>query len=252
MVETIRKIGIITKGIIYSLAGLLTFLAAVNLGGEVSGKNGVISFLEDQTFGKIIVMLIAAGLIMYAIWRFCSAFLDSKEEGSDKKGILKRIGYAISGLIYGGLAYSILNNSLSSGGTKTSATQLLLDNEGGEYLLYGIGLILWAVGFYQFYKGYSGKFLDDIQQSGKIESEELLRKTGTYGFIARGIAFILFAFFVYLAASEKNAEAIKGLEGMFNFLQGFSYGNILMGLMSIGLLCYGVYQYFLARYSSLY
>ena len=211
MVETIRKIGIITKGIIYSLVGLLTFLAAVNLGGEISGKNGVISFLEEQTFGKVIVILIATGLIMYAIWRFCSAFLDSKKEGSDKKGILKRVGYAISGLIYGSLAYSILSNSLSSnaGGTKTSAAQMLLENEGGIYLLYAIGFVLLGVGVYQFYKGFSGKFLEEIQQSGRVESEKILRKTGTYGFIARGIAFILFAFFVYLAASEKMLKPLK-------------------------------------------
>lgn len=83
--ETIRKIGIITKGVIYSLIGILTFLAAINYRGQVSGKNKVIGFLEQQTFGQILVIIIASGLLLYALWRFYSAFLDSKNEGSDKK-----------------------------------------------------------------------------------------------------------------------------------------------------------------------
>ena len=109
--ENIRKIGIITKGVIYSLIGILTFLAAINYRGQVSGKNKVIGFLEQQTFGQILVIIIASGLLLYALWRFYSAFLDGKNEGSDKKGILKRIGYFISGSIYTLLSISIFTKT---------------------------------------------------------------------------------------------------------------------------------------------
>ncbi|EAQ41713.1 DUF1206 domain-containing protein [Polaribacter sp. MED152] len=251
--ETIRKIGIITKGIIYSLVGILTFLAAIKYGGQVSGKNKVINFLEQQTFGKTLVLIIASGLLLYALWRFYSAFLDGKNEGSDKKGIVKRIGYFISGGIYTLLSISIFTKSLgSSNSGKTDAAQMLIDNQAGIILLYIIGVILFFVGVYQFYKGYTLKFLKDIENSGSIESKTILKKSGKYGHIARGISFLIFGFFVIVAAYEKNAGAIKGLEGMFNYLQTYQWGNILMGLMAIGFLAYGTYQYFLARYSSLY
>jgi hypothetical protein len=236
--ETVRKIGIITKGFIYSLVGILTFLAAINYGGQVSGKNKVIGFLEQQTFGQTLVIIIASGLLLYALWRFYSAFFDGKNEGSDKKGILKRIGYFISGTIYTLLSISIFTKTPnSSNSSRTEATEMLINNEGGIILLYVIGIILFLVGVYQFYKGYSNKFLKEIENTGKVESKNILKKSGKYG---------------HIAASQKNAEAIKGLEGMFNYLQSYKWGNILMGLMAVGFFAYGVYQYFLARYSSLY
>jgi hypothetical protein len=251
--ETVRKIGIITKGFIYSLVGILTFLAAINYGGQVSGKNKVIGFLEQQTFGQTLVIIIASGLLLYALWRFYSAFFDGKNEGSDKKGILKRIGYFISGTIYTLLSISIFTKTPnSSNSSRTEATEMLINNEGGIILLYVIGIILFLVGVYQFYKGYSNKFLKEIENTGKVESKNILKKSGKYGHIARGISFGIFGFFEVVAASQKNAEAIKGLEGMFNYLQSYKWGNILMGLMAVGFFAYGVYQYFLARYSSLY
>lgn len=254
MVSKIRKTGIITKGIIYTLVGILTFLSAINMGGKVSGKNEVINFLENQTFGNVILIIIAIGLLMYALWRMYSSFLDGKKEGSDTKGLTKRIGYFISGLIYGWLSISIFTNSLSSSSSNSreSAARSLMESDGGIILLYLVGVILFFVGVYQFYKGFSHKFLEEIKKSGTVESQDILKKTGKYGHMARGIAFAIFAFFVFVAASQKNPQAIKGLEGMFNFLLSFTWGNVLMGIMAIGFIFYGVYQYFLARYSTLY
>ena len=255
MIEAIRKSGIITKGFIYFLVGILTLFSALNMGGKVSGKNEVISFLKDQTFGNILLVIIAVGLAFYAFWRFYSAFLDGKNEGSDKTGILKRIGYFFSGLIYGSLAVSIISsllNSTSNNSSKESAVAMLINNDGGIWILYLLAIILLGVGIYQFYKGYSYKFLDDINKKGNVESESLLKKSGLFGHVARGVSFAIFAFFVYKAASEKNANAVKGIQEMFNFLRDFSWGNILMGLMAIGFILYGIYQYFLATNSSQY
>lgn len=255
MIEAIRKSGIITKGIIYFLVGILTLLSALDMGGKVSGKNEVISFLKEQTFGNILLVIIAVGLAFYAFWRLYSAFLDGKNEGSDKTGILKRIGYFFSGLIYGSLSVSIISSIISRASNSTSkesATEMLINNEGGIWILYVLAIVLLGVGFYQFYKGYSYKFLDDINKRGNVESESLLRKSGLFGHIARGISFAIFGFFVYKAANEKNAEAIKGIQEMFSFLREFSWGNILMGLMAVGFILYGIYQYFLATNSSQY
>ncbi|QOD61892.1 DUF1206 domain-containing protein [Polaribacter haliotis] len=252
MIKNIRKLGIITKGIIYSLVGILTLLAALNVGGEVSGKNQVVQFLGNQIFGKILLIIIAIGLIFYSIWRLYSAFFDGKNEGSDKSGIFKRIGYFFSGTIYGTLAYSIsakIINLESSGSSKNTAVEALINNEGGLYLLYVISIVLFCVGCYQFYKGYSGKFLNDIKKTNHSNYPKILEKTGKYGHISRGISFAIFGFFVSVAAYEKDASAIKGIQEMFSFLREFSWGNMLMGFMATGFICYGVYQYFLARYS---
>lgn len=256
MIEKIRKIGIITKGVVYSLVGILTLLAAFNVGGKVAGKNAVIAFLQDQAFGNFILVVLATGLFGYAIWRLYSAFQDAKNEGSDKIGYAKRTGYFFSGLTYALLGFSTLTAAFgNSGGGNNSQQDMaasLLDQSYGQALLFALAAILLGVGIYQFYKGFSKKFLEDIDQQGQVESREALEKSGMFGFIARGFSFGIIAWFVFKAAAENNAGAIRGLEGMFAFLQEMQWGNILMGVMALGLLAYGVYQYFLARYSRIY
>ena len=255
MTAKIRKIGIITKGIVYSLLGILTFLASIGYGGKISGKNEVILFLEDQVLGNILLILLSVGLFCYSYWKLYSAFLDGKNEGTDKFGITKRIGYFFSGLMYATLAISIILRILKSNSgnnTKQTATRTLLESDGGVLLLSLISAILFGVGIYQIHKGYSQKFLKNINFRNTNNAKEILSKIGTSGYIARGISFLIFSFFVFTALKTNESQKIKGIQVMFNFLHSFAWGNILMGLMSLGFLCYGVYQYFLARHSSLH
>jgi len=253
--EKVRKFGIISKGVFYATVGILTILAAIGIGGKVSGKNGVINFLQEQTFGSIILVILAVGLLLYTIYRIFSAFTSNNSD-DDSSEVLKRIGYFVSGLIYGALAVSILTSvgSSSSGGSnsKQNLAQTVLSQDWGDIAMYILAAILVGVGIYQFYKGYSGKFMEKFNNYGTVESTDLLKKSGKYGLIARGFSFFIFAWFVAVAAYENNSDAVRGIGGMFDFLRGFSWGNILMGLMALGFVLYGIFQYFLARYSSLY
>lgn len=256
MIEKVRKAGILTKGFVYVLIGVLALLSAFSLGGKVAGKNGVIDFLENQTFGKIIVILTGIGLLGYAIWRIFSALYDAKDEGSDKQGYAKRGAHFLSGLAYAGLGVSTLiqgfGGGSSGGDVKQTMTARLLSYEYGQFILYTIAVITLGICFYQFYKGYSKKFLEDIDVQGQVESKEILEKSGTIGFMARGLSFGVLAWLIFKAASENNPANVQGLEGIFGFLQEQQFGNVLMGLMAFGLVAYGVFQYFLARYSSAY
>ncbi|MDB2384904.1 DUF1206 domain-containing protein [Polaribacter sp.] len=254
MIEKIRQIGLISKGIIYSFIGLFTFLSALEIGGKISGKNEVFNFFEKQTFGRFILIAMAIGLLFYAIWRIYAAFYDSRNKGDDKKGVAKRFGYFINGLIYGALGVSIFlknitqNNSSNSSDTKQDIASKLMDETYGIVVLYIVAAILIIVGIFQFIKGYRKKFLKSIEVSGR--KKELIGKLGFWGFIARGISFLIFGYFVAFATYKENANAIKGIKEMFGFLQDFTWGNILMGIMALGFSAYGIYQFFLALYNS--
>jgi hypothetical protein len=252
MIETIRKIGLASKGTIYSFIGLLTFLSILGVGGKVSGKSGVFHFLENQIFGSMIILIISIGLIFYAVWRILAAFADKKNKGDDKKGKAKRVGYFVNGIIYGALAISLFTNGISksneSNNSKENMALKLMDETYGIVLLYTIAIVLFVIGVIQVIKGYQKKFLNDIEVSGK--QKNIVTKLGQFGFISRGISFLIFAYFVAFATLKKNPEAIKGVKEMFLFLRGFSWSNILMALMALGFLAYGLYQFCLAIYSS--
>ncbi|WP_235297480.1 DUF1206 domain-containing protein [Portibacter marinus] len=258
MLEKLRESGLYTKAVLYILIGILALMAVFSGDGKMTSKTGVIDYLQNQPFGQVIVLVIGLGLAFYSIWRMSSAFLDTKNEGNDKEGAVKRTGYFVNGLIYGAIAFTVLRSffmsvgSSGGGGSKQSLAQRVLELSYGQTLMFIVALILFGVGVYQFYKGITQKFLEEIEQSGSVESKELLKKSGTIGFISRGICFFIFAYFVGLAAWQDNSDAVRGLGGLFEFLQSLTMGTVLTVLMSLGLVAYGIFQYFLARYSSVY
>ena len=103
MNDTIKKIalsGYISKGIVFSITVILAFLSSFNMGGRKAGKISIINYLEQQSLGSVIVILLGLGLICYGIWRSIQGVNDPEGIGTDFKGLVKRIGFSISGIIY--------------------------------------------------------------------------------------------------------------------------------------------------------
>lgn len=252
MIQKIRKFGFISKGVVYGIIGILTLLAALNLGGKVADKNGVISFLENQFFGKILLSIIGLGMFSYAVWRFYKSYLVVKKGGKISKYFLM-VDFLIRGIIYGSFAISILYevfNLPKESVTKETLTARILQLESGNYILFTIAIIIFISAIAQFYIVYKKIYLKHIEKDKNIESFTLLKTSGKYGITARGISFLIFAWFIFKAASEKKPEKIKGTEEMFSYLHNLDYGNILMAIMAFGFLLYGIFQYFHGRYSN--
>lgn len=53
--KTIARFGIGTKGFVYTLIGLLTFMAAIGSGGSKSGSDDALQFLKDNIGGTILL-----------------------------------------------------------------------------------------------------------------------------------------------------------------------------------------------------
>lgn len=252
MIQKIRTFGFYTKGFVYVILGILTFLTALNLGGKIANKNEVILFLEQQIFGKIILIIVSLGMFSYAIWRFYKSYTVLKKKETKVKYFLS-IDFFIRGIIYGAFAISIFYKILDISSTKVSKEMLtseVLSIEKGYYLVYTLSIILLFSALNQFYIVYKKNHLKYIKQSKNIESYDFLDKSGKFGIASRGISFLIFAWFIYKAASNKNANEIKGTQEMFGYLHSLSFGDILMATMALGFISYGIFQYFYARYSS--
>ena len=254
MINKIQTLGLAAKGFVYTIIGALTAMAAFDMGGTAAGRSGVIDFLQQQPFGNFILYVLAVGILAYALWRLYTAIADPKSKGSDKSGTAKRIGYFFSGLIY--LLFSITIFMSASGGgsggdSKQHYAAQLMDKGYGPFLIVIIGLILIGVGIYQIHKGYSGKYLKELN-TGYGTGRELVKKCGKFGFMARGVIFAIIGYFVARAGITENAQIIKGTQGAFQFLQQQSYGTLLMGIIAIGLLGYGIFMMYVSKDSRVY
>lgn len=151
--QKIRTLGFYTKGFLYILLGILTFLAALNLGGKVASKNGVITFLQDQIFGKILLAITGLGILAYAIWRFFKSYKVLKKEDNKTKYFLS-IDFFTRGVIYGSFGVSILYKILKISSNDVSKEKMatkVLDIENGVYILYALAIIVLFSTLNQFY-----------------------------------------------------------------------------------------------------
>lgn len=119
--KKMARVGYVAKATVYGIMGILTFLAAFNMGGQKSSNLQVIKFLENQAFGNALLVLIGLGLLCYSAWRFIQSIQDPENIGEDRKGKGKRVAYFISAVLYLGLAVyafmKLINAGSSSGGS---------------------------------------------------------------------------------------------------------------------------------------
>lgn len=256
MDEQIKKtvyIGYVAKGAVYAITGVLAFLAAFNMGGEKAGKLQVIDFLEKQPFGKGLLALIGLGLVCYAIWRFVQSVQDPEGIGTDGKGVVKRISFFISGLVYLGLGIFAIVDIFREPSGSGSGGSSFLSGETGKYTFIAVGIALAGKGIYQFIKAYKGDFLKKfkIQSLAEGSKRNFIKNMGYAGLISRGVLTCVVAYFFLKAGFNlggSGSDEMKGTSEAFSFIQKNSSGPWLLGLVAAGLVCYGIYMFTMARY----
>jgi len=73
-------------------------------------------------------------------------------------------------------------------------------------------------------------------------------RAGIVGHLARMIVFGLIGIFLVKAAIDYNPDAAVGLDGALAKLANHSYGPLLLGIVSAGLIIFGAYSLSDARY----
>ncbi len=249
--EKFAKSGFLMKGIVYLLIGILATLTAFGLGGSVNGKTGIFQFILEQPFGRILLGIVAFGLFGYTAWRWTQAFVNPEHNGeNDLQSKLQRVGYFISGFLYGTTAtyamkMAVLATQSSSGGGQTTVIAKILEIPAGEIIIGIIALIIIGKGAYEIWKGISNKHMDKLSNLG-FKTKEAVQKAGQVGYISRGIVLLVGGYITGRAAIESNASKAGGTEGALEFM--FSSTNAwLVGLIALGLALYGLFMIIKAK-----
>jgi hypothetical protein len=79
-------------------------------------------------------------------------------------------------------------------------------------------------------------------------TRQWVRRVCRFGMAARGVVFGIIGLFLLLAAWRNNPGEARGLGGALHSLQEQGYGPWLLGVVALGLVAYGGYQFVLARY----
>lgn len=246
-VERLSRAGYATKGSIYIIVGVLAFQAAFELGGRTTDSKGALQSVFRQPFGRVLLFAIAIGLTGYLVWRLAEAIFDIEHKGTGFKGIVKRLGYALSGLAYGSLALTALQLALGltvSGGDNGSQvwTARLLNIPFGRYLVGAIALAAIGLGINAFYVAVTGMFLKKIKTEEMSETaEKWVAVAGATGLIARGIVLCIVGWFFLEAAWQANASKAGNSAKALSIIEGRPFGSWLLGILAVGVIVYGLY-----------
>src|SRR5215208_2689373 len=94
--EWLARAGLVARGVIYAVIGVLAIKLALGDGGKTTNQNGALETIAKQPFGKTLLVLVAVGLAGYAIWRLVRAAIGHGPESSDDGK--ERVGGVASGL----------------------------------------------------------------------------------------------------------------------------------------------------------
>lgn len=249
------RLGYAAIGVVYGLIGVLAVQAGVGQGGDTTDPAGALGHVIQAPFGRLLLAVVAVGLVGYALWRMLQATLDTEHQGSELKGIAARCGYAIAAVTYAGLAVSAV--AMLTGGAaqpgEDQATQdrtaWLLAQPFGSWLVVLVGIVVVGVGFNQFVLAWRGS-LDRQMQTHDMHPRirELVSVAARLGNTARGIAFGLIGAFLIVAGVQARPDQARGLGGALNSLAQEPFGPWLVGLVGLGLIGYGVHMLVAARY----
>lgn len=251
--ERFARFGYVVSGLLHIAVGYLAIRVAQGAGGDAD-QSGALAEVAARPGGVIALWVAAVGFLAMALWRLVETALGRSTDPKTQRTLLevsdraKAFGLAA---IYAALAYSAFGfargTGESAGQQNSTMSARLMQTGAGTAALIATGIIIVAVGAYHIYMGASQNFLDDL----KGRSSALVRRLGTVGYIAKGLAIVGTGVVVVVAAGRADPTKATGLDGALKTLAAQPFGPALVVAAALGIMSYGFYSFAMARYTKM-
>jgi hypothetical protein len=233
--ETFTRLGFAARGVLYILIAYLAIAA-----GRNADSTDVLRSMAEGGASRLVLGLIALGLLAYGAWRCLEAAMDLEGAGPGAKGAATRLGHGMSGVAHGvmgllaaGLALGVVGSDGGGGQGADKATGLVMTLPAGGLLLrlVAVGFILG--GLAEGWSAYRLKFLEQLDP--RAAARPWVRWVGRLGYIARGIVFILIGLLLWKAAGAHNPDQAGGVGEALGSLSGTHRIMVAGGLGFFGM-----------------
>jgi len=255
-IEMVARIGFASKALLYAIVGGLALQAALGTGGKTTGTKGALREVFDKPFGKVVLLIIAVGLIGYAIWRVVEGVADPEGKGGDAKGLALRGSFIVRGIahaIFAMQAIRLISSNGAAGGedgaAAEEATSRAMSLPYGEWVVMLLGACVACFGLYQLYRGVQsklGKQLNFVRL--RTEAGPWAIVVSRFGIAARGVVFTMIGVLMINAGRHHNASESGGIGDALAALGNGANGRIVLAVAAVGLVAYGAFEVIQARY----
>ena len=241
--ESLARLGFGASGVLHLLLAVIALQVAWAGTRKNANQSGALATLSQNTFGAVMLWVVAVGFAGLALWQVTEAVTARGRGAGDRvKAVAKFV-------VYAALAWSALKFAMGGGSSSKKQTQdvtaRVMSHQGGRYAIAAVGLVVVGVGAYHIYKGWTRRFLKDLQRN----PSRWVVTAGRFGYAAKGVALIVVGFLFVAAAWTKRAKEASGLDGALRTLRAQPYGQWLLTAVAAGIAAYGVYSLARTRYA---
>jgi hypothetical protein len=238
-------IGLASYGLLHLVLAWIGVQIVIWRRGDASSE-GALSQLRQQPLGEVLLWIMAIGLFTLSVWQALEATIGRDQPSRDGR-LRRRLTSAGRAIVYfalGLLAVGVAMGSTSgSGEGEETFTAKLMAVPFGRLLVAAVGAVVIGIGIAQIVKGVKQNFLEDLDRG----SPPAVRRLGTVGYCARGVALAIIGVLFGWAAITYDPQKAGGLDDALSTIRDQPFGSILLMIMAAGLACFGVYCFFWAR-----
>ncbi|WP_194827526.1 DUF1206 domain-containing protein [Nocardia sp. XZ_19_231] len=252
--ERFARAGFVMSGLVHLFIGYIAIRLALGGGGGTADQSGAMAELAAKPGGVLALWIGVVAFSLMALWRLAEAGLGSSskpDSDSKKSEAVHRVKAFSLAVVYLGFAISAFGFARGAGKSSseqsTGITAAMMKSSVGTIALIAAGVIIIAIGGYHVYKGATQSFLEDLHGS----PSNLVRRLGTVGYIAKGLAVAAIGLLVIIAVGRSDPSEATGLDGAFKTLGAQPFGATLLIASGLGIITYGLYSFAMARYTKM-
>lgn len=247
--ELLARAGLTAYGAIHILVGWLALLMAWGAAGESSDLSGALGTVAKQPLGKVVLWLVATGLLALALWQVSESIWGYRTgEGARRKQVAswtKAVVYAALGVSAARVA---LGSGTSSSEQQQEATSGVLSLPAGRVMVVVAGVLIMSVGVVHVVKGVKKSFLKEIVTSSMSPfARQGVTGLGQIGYITKGVAVSGVGGLVTYATVTFDPQR-QGLNGALQTLLAQPSGRFLLTVLALGFVAFGLFAMLQARY----
>ena len=246
----LARAGLMARGVIYILVGVVAVLVALGQSSQEADQSGALQLLAGKPYGLVALWLLGIGFAAYALWRLSEAAFGVTGEPPGAGPRLKSLARSV---IYAGLAYLTFKVISGAGSSQSrqqqDVTGTVMQHPAGRWVVGIAGLIIVICGLVLVVEGARKKFMKYLRTAEMSpRTRRVVKVLGMTGTIARGLVFALVGVLVVDAAITHQASKSGGIDKALLTLRNQPFGEFLMLVAALGLVVFGVYGLCEARW----
>jgi Domain of Unknown Function (DUF1206) len=251
--EMVARAGLVAYGLVHLLIAWLALkIAWSGSAGQSVDTSGAMTTLAAQPFGKVLLWLVAVGLVALALWQVSEAVWGHRY----RRGVAKVREKATSGamtLVYAALGVSAASVALGSGSSSSQseqhATSGVLALPGGRVIVVAAGLVIIGIGIAGMVRGVLKSFSEEIDTTPMSPATRVaVMRMGQVGYITKGIAVAVVGALLTYATLSFEPQKTQGLDGAMQTILAQPFGKFLLTAVALGFVAFGLFAVLQSRY----